>query len=398
MNKKLIAPVLIASATALSGNAYAQLAGSWDGGFSKRIYVGIGAGQSKLVPDTSAVVGVDVVDNKDSASALTLGFDFSRRLTAELQYADLGDSTFTGGDGISYAEASLSGLYYLWNGLGSSDYLDYDGLDQRTGLSLYGRIGVGKMENEALQSVQFERKNDAQLLAGLGIEYALKFGLGIRAEYINFDTDAKYRGVSVLYRFGGRKAQPAPRVEPELELPTLPAPAEIETLPPPPPPPPELLPEVTDSLIEDVVSNDDGDGDGINNAQDTCAETPPGTPVNANGCAMFNGTLEGVNFLTGSDTLTDTSRGILSDVVQTLLAFPEVRVSVESHTDSQGAEVANLELSRQRALSVVRYLTAEGIPIDRLEARAYGESRPIADNDTSSGRLLNRRVEFRTIQ
>ncbi len=397
MNKKLIAPVLIASATALSGNAYAQFSGSWDSSFSKRLYVGIGAGESKLVPDTSAVAGIDVVENNDTASTLTLGFDFSRRLTAEFQYADLGDSIFSGNDGISYAEASLSGLYYLWNGLGSSDYLDYDGLDQRTGLSLYGRLGVGKMENEALDSVQFERENDAQLMAGLGIEYALKFGLGIRAEYINFDTDAKYRGLSVLYRFGGRKAPQAPRAESELDLPTLPAPAPIETLPPPPPPVPELLPEVDNSLIEDVVS-DDGDGDGINNAQDNCAETPPGTPVNANGCAMFNGTLEGVNFLTGSDTLTDTSRTILNDVVQTLIAFPEVRVSVDSHTDSQGLEAANLDLSRKRALSVVRYLTAQGIPLERLEARAYGESRPIADNDTRAGRLLNRRVEFRTIQ
>jgi len=113
---------------------------------------------------------------------------------------------------------------------------------------------------------------------------------------------------------------------------------------------------------------------------------------------MFNGTLEGVNFLTGSDTLTDTARVILDDVVATLNSFPEVRVSVQAHTDSRGDEAANLTLSRKRALAVVRYLTAQGIELDRLEARAYGETQPIADNDTRDGRLINRRVEFKTVR
>ena len=70
----------------------------------------------------------------------------------------------------------------------------------------------------------------------------------------------------------------------------------------------------------------------------------------------------------------------------------------QAHTDAQGDEVDNLELSRRRALSVVRYLIAQGISIDRLQARAYGESRPIADNETQEGRLINRRVEFKTVE
>ena len=73
-----------------------------------------------------------------------------------------------------------------------------------------------------------------------------------------------------------------------------------------------------------------------------------------------------------------------------------MRISVQAHTDSAGSEDANLDLSRRRALAVVRYLTAQGVSIDRLEARAFGEARPIADNSTRAGRLLNRRVEFRT--
>ncbi len=394
MNIKLIAPLLVAGASVISGNAFSQISGSWDSSFSKRVYLGVGAGSSTLKPDTSGVPNVDLIEDGDTAATITLGFDFSKRMTAELQYADLGTAGLTD-DGIEYSEVSLSGLYYLWNGLGSSEYLDYDGLDQRTGLSLYGRLGIGKMENAAVDDVVFERKNDAQLMAGLGLEYALNSGLGFRAEYINFDTDAKYAGLSVLYRLGGRKVR-APAPEPEEDLPVLPAPEPLETLPPPPPPPPELLPEGQSSLP--TASLEDSDGDGVENSLDSCSQTLPGTPVSADGCAMFNGALEGVNFLTGSDTLTDASRSILDDVVNTLMAFPEIRVSVESHTDSQGLEANNFELSRKRALSVVRYLTAQGIPLERLEARAYGESRPIADNDTREGRLMNRRVEFRTIQ
>jgi len=397
MNKKILVPVVVTATALCSGIATAQ---SWDGSFSKRVYLGIGAGQSRLVPDTSAVASLDVVEKNDTGSTLTLGFDFSRRMTVELQYADLGTSELTGNDGIEYSEASVSGLYYLWNGLGSADYLDFDGLDQRAGLSLFGRLGVGKMENEAVQTVQFERKNDAQLMIGLGVEYALAMGLGVRAEYINFDTDAKYRGLSVLYRFGGRRGSTTTDTVAGMEkpeLPTLPAPQAIETLPPPPPPPPEFLKGIEESTLPEF-SETDNDADGVVNEFDECPATPTGTPVSSTGCAMFNGALEGVNFLTGSDTLTGTARTILDDVVNTLDGFPDIRISVEAHTDSRGGEAANLALSRNRALAVVRYLTAQGVPLDRLEARAFGETQPIADNNTRAGRLLNRRVEFRTVQ
>ena len=119
--------------------------------------------------------------------------------------------------------------------------------------------------------------------------------------------------------------------------------------------------------------------------------------MNKAGCEIFNGVIEGVNFLSGSDTLTDLARASLDEVVATLDSFPEIRLSIEAHTDSRGDEAANLELSRTRALSVVRYLIAQGVSIERLRARAYGEARPIADNSTEDGRLLNRRVEFLTL-
>lgn len=383
--------LLVSAAVFLAGNAVAQSDG-WDSSFQKKYYIGLGTGTSSLTPATEGTE-FTIQEDSDTGGTVTLGVDFSRRLSFELQYADLGRTRLVDTAGaiseITYTEGSISGLYYLWNGFADDEYLDYDGLELRAGLSLYGRAGVGGMENESTGNVEYTRANDVQMLAGLGLEYAFQNGLGARAEYIRYDSDAEYAGVSFLYRFSGGAPAPAPA---DPELPVLPAPAPLETLPPPPPPP-ELPPLVP---AEDSSKVNDSDADGVEDDFDSCPDTLGGTPVNSSGCDMFNGVIEGVNFLTGSDTLTEVARMALDDVVGTLEAFPDVQLSVEAHTDSQGLEAANLELSRLRALSVVRYLISQGIDINRLSARAYGESRPIADNSTRDGRQLNRRVEFRT--
>lgn len=86
---------------------------------------------------------------------------------------------------------------------------------------------------------------------------------------------------------------------------------------------------------------------------------------------------------------------VLDDVVDVILAHPELgKIRVEGHTDNTGEEAANKQLSDARAMAVVDYLTAHGVPADRLEAVGYGYSRPVATNDTEEGRAKNRRVEF----
>lgn len=394
--------LLISGAVLVADSAAAQSIGIWDSSFNKKFYIGAGAGASQLTPETTGTV-FTVQDDADSAATLSLGVDFSRRLTFEFQYADLGRSGLVDLTGvqseIGYTERSASVLYYLWNGFADDEYLDSDGLDLRAGLSLYGRLGAGQMENEAFGDVGFIRNNDVQVLGGLGIEYGFQSGLAARADYIRYDKDADYAGLSLLYRMGGRRS--VELVE-EPELPVLPAPTPISTLPPPPPPPPELedlpsLPPLTEMEPDSTMNPDDLDSDGIENSVDACPDTAAGTPVNSNGCQIFNGVIEGVNFLSGSDTLTQVARDELDGVIQTLRDYPEISLSIEAHTDSRGAEDENLNLSRLRALSVVRYIISGGIDVNRLQARAYGEARPIADNTTSDGRLLNRRVEFRTL-
>jgi outer membrane protein OmpA-like peptidoglycan-associated protein len=77
---------------------------------------------------------------------------------------------------------------------------------------------------------------------------------------------------------------------------------------------------------------------------------------------------------------------------------PEIKVEISAHTDASGSDDYNLELSQKRAESVVNYLISNGISSDRLIAKGYGESQPIADNETEQGRALNRRVEMKIIK
>ena len=75
--------------------------------------------------------------------------------------------------------------------------------------------------------------------------------------------------------------------------------------------------------------------------------------------------------------------------------YPNLNVSIEGHTDSQGNDARNLELSSSRAQAVQTYLMGKGISASRLRAVGYGETTPVATNDTSAGRAQNRRVELK---
>jgi OOP family OmpA-OmpF porin len=97
-----------------------------------------------------------------------------------------------------------------------------------------------------------------------------------------------------------------------------------------------------------------------------------------------------------SATLRPDGRELL-DKVGAALASSELetfRFSVEGHTDSVGSESYNTALSNQRAEAVRAYLLTQGVPADRLDVVGRGESSPVADNETDSGRRRNRRVEL----
>jgi len=101
-----------------------------------------------------------------------------------------------------------------------------------------------------------------------------------------------------------------------------------------------------------------------------------------------------VTFATDSYDVNASFYPVLSDVAVVLEEFNKSYVNVDGHTDSTGSDQYNLNLSQQRANSVAQFLVSQGIMPGRLIVQGYGESRPIADNATPSGRELNRRVEI----
>ena len=81
-------------------------------------------------------------------------------------------------------------------------------------------------------------------------------------------------------------------------------------------------------------------------------------------------------------------------IANVLLQYPDTVIRVEGHTDSTGTEKYNLELSARRAVAVKNLIVEKGISANRLETVTYGETRPIATNETEAGRQMNRRVEI----
>jgi outer membrane protein OmpA-like peptidoglycan-associated protein len=104
-----------------------------------------------------------------------------------------------------------------------------------------------------------------------------------------------------------------------------------------------------------------------------------------------------ITFATGQAYITSGFYSTLDDIAQVLNKYEKTFLSIEGHTDSQGAADFNQGLSEQRAGSVKQYLTNQGIIASRLQTVGYGESRAVADNTTANGRALNRRVEVQII-
>ncbi len=104
-----------------------------------------------------------------------------------------------------------------------------------------------------------------------------------------------------------------------------------------------------------------------------------------------------ITFSFDDATLNNAFKPTLSKLAQTMNQYNQNTVTIAGHTDSKGAASYNQGLSRDRAYAVANYLTANGVPANRINVVAYGESRPVASNDTESGRQQNRRVELTII-
>jgi OmpA-OmpF porin, OOP family len=148
----------------------------------------------------------------------------------------------------------------------------------------------------------------------------------------------------------------------------------------------------------------DSDSDGILDPEDACpnAAGPKTADPKTNGCPVARleqneiRILEPVKFANNSDRLSPESEPVLTSVMEVLQAHKEVtKLEVRGHTDSRGGAAANLELSKRRAASVMKWLILHGVAAERLGSNGFGQTRPIDTNDTDEGRKNNRRVEFR---
>lgn len=115
------------------------------------------------------------------------------------------------------------------------------------------------------------------------------------------------------------------------------------------------------------------------------------------GSAILVNLPDGVTFATGSATINPTFRETLVTVANSLQQYPDSLIDVYGHTDLTGSDAFNQRLSEQRASAVANYLISRGVSSSRIETQGFGETQPIASNDTDSGRSLNRRVEIKIV-
>lgn len=155
---------------------------------------------------------------------------------------------------------------------------------------------------------------------------------------------------------------------------------------------------------EDGCPEDDADRDKVLDVVDKCPEEPgpPNKDPEKNGCPTLTkvtadgmvSLLKPIEFDYGKSTIKPVSFPILQEVATLMEARSEIKIQIQGHTDNMGTHEYNVKLSKDRAASVMRYLTGEGIAKSRLTSEGYGPDRPVASNDTDEGRARNRRVDF----
>ncbi len=151
----------------------------------------------------------------------------------------------------------------------------------------------------------------------------------------------------------------------------------------------------------------DSDDDRVDDLHDKCIDKPE--TINgyqdADGCPdkvpkqvrKILGRIQGIQFGFLRANLTENSKPIIASAAKVLAKYPDLRLEIQGHTDSDGNPEKNLELSRRRAEAVRTELINAGLPEHQVTAVGYGGDKPISSNQTEEGRSVNRRIEFRLL-
>jgi len=326
-------------------------------------YVGFGVGQSRAKIDTSRMLDTEGVtgvtglvdDDRDTSWKVLGGYQFNRHLAIEGGYFELGTFGFTAQSAGPLASGQITGKMYVkgFNAdlVGLLPFTERLSGTARAGIN-YARVedtftgaGVSNLANPA----PTERGTNYKL--GLGLQYALSPALAGRLEVeryriddaLGHNADFDFYQVGLVYRFGTHVRPPVALVQP---MPVSVAPQPVQQLVVVPAPKSQYC-----SILDIGFEIDNGD---IQRAE----------------------------------------KEKLAVLATFLKKYPDTTAVIEGHTDDVGGADYNQKLSQQRADGVVGYLVdAQQINPARLKAVGYGETRPLASNDTQEGKRQNRRID-----
>lgn len=368
----------LATASALAGVNSAQAGaevGSW------------------YVAPKAVYVDPDKVYNADEniGGSLAIGKVLSEAWDAELAYGESRHSVTGGG-----SKLKLQGPELNFNRVFMRD----------RAVNPFIGFGVNSMSFRAPGKTSYERDFGAAIKAGVLADITrdgklqLSAEVGKRADDFSKHLEDVFGGLGLRFNFGA-PAKAAPVVAAAPVAAPAPAPAPAPAAPPPP----------ADSDRDGVIDSADrcpntpagasvdangceldGDKDGVVDRLDKCPTTPAGDKVDASGCS-YSIPLQ-VQFDTNKATIKAESYGELDTFVQFLKDVPSAKGELQGHTDADGSEAYNLGLSQRRADAVKAYIVDKGIDGARINAKGYGESQPVADNNTAAGKAANRRVLF----
>lgn len=230
--------------------------------------------------------------------------------------------------------------------------------------ALYALVGLGY---EDIKNEQLDNKDSMFAQYGGGVKYWVTDNFALKAElrhaikFSHGDNNMFY-SVGFTVPFGEKAAAPVvAKAEPK--------------------PAPAVAP----------VAPKDSDGDGIYDDKDKCPNTPKGTVVDENGCPKI--IRLHVKFDFDKSTVKPEFMPEIQKVADFMKQNSGYRVVLEGHTDAKGSDAYNMKLSDQRAKAVAKALETLGVSAAKVTTEAYGESKPIATNDTDAGRAENRRVD-----